>query len=788
MRGKLTFLSGQERVQVRIDQSLSSKAFPVAQLPDSVLEELKKHGATGIAVEIELQDNRQPVIEGGRAHVWLPGGRRQPYTGKPQYNPETTTFRVTGVRFSEERGKRVLHFESVPTPDERKASEVTDPALGYANGNQLVLDGGYKVSQFGRAVPFLDGKSPSIDQNPYNFVALADVHPWEHPTDSDHGEWKPSHASGVLEFDAVALTPFFIPEGFPFDAGADRGRGNRLRSLPRHFCRMKDCEGVIRYAIPGASLKGVLRSGVEALANSRFGTANVAMYNKPIPYRRRVFKCGVLRSTGGRLYVDEGKIAYLHRNDWPGPVPNPVRFRVEEDRRHRWFAKPDNPTDIEIPQLFHGNLLAAGTTKPYTHYVFKKMASSYLIPDAVVHEYQSNIEHSHYETHLKNHGSTYVGVADIEQARNNLKQLQDGMLIYFTIDPSAAVDSFGKNVNYLWPARYSVEQLAGPFFATEQRGLGSPLGLADTLFGFSARHKSDSQPVRGKVRLETLWGDAATSYDTEASWPQSTANEAHKGLCLRLAPLTAPTTRAKARPLYLEGRNGVSASYSDSTPPMLKGRKFYWHQNADGAGGLWSKHLYDDNLHQLVADQCPPPLLALKPGSHFQGRIHFENLSDEELGVLLYALAGDPTRPGSHAIKVGKGKPRGLGSMAISNMKITCFAAAERYKSLNTTTDNQDRTSDRATFVRAFQKWCLKQSRSNLAFPSLPHIQDYDQLHAWPSTEEICYYPVNFSQYSWLPNDGRNPDEPRDRSRPPAMRRSRELRRITKNTNTAGIF
>ena len=772
MRGTLNFLGGSEKVQVRVDKSLSSRAFPASQLPEPVLTELKKHGAKGVAVEIELEGNRQPVVEAGKARVWLPGKRPTAAAGPAQDHQENTVFRVTGVRFSEENGKRVLHFQSSPPPDERKTSQVTDPALGYAVGNQLELDGSYKLSSFGPGVPLLDGKEPSVDRNPYNFVALAGAQPWEQKASSNHSEWKPNHVSGTLEFEAEALTPVFVPEGFPFDAGEDT---RELRAVPRHFCRMKDAEGFIRYAIPGASLKGVLRSAVEALANSRFGTADEKVYGQPIPYRRRAFRCGVLRWDKGKLCVDEGKLAYLHRDDWRSPVPSPVGFRFVE-QRHKLFAKPDHPTETAIPQRFRANLLAAGTRKPYTHYVFKKTSGSHLIPDDVIKAYHDNIDHPHYETHLKNHRGTYVGIGSIENLRKDLKDLSDGIPVYFTVGGGGTVDSFGKNVNYLWPARYSVEQLAGPFFHTEQRGLGSPLGLADTLFGFSAEHKDEHHPFRGKVRLETTWGEVADSYTDEDSWPQGTVDATRKGLCLRLAPLTAPATRAKARPLYLEARKGgASASYSDPQKPVLKGRKFYWHQNAGGSGEVWSKHLYDPELHQLVAEQCPPPLLALRPGSCFRGRIHFDNLSHEEFGALLYALEGSPSN--SHAIKVGKGKPRGLGSTKIGKIAITCFEPAERYESLTQTKGNRDRTGDCAMFVQAFQKWCVKQSGSNLDFALLPHIQDYDRLHTWPGKGEICYYPINFSQYSWLPNADRNPDEPNDRSRPPAMSRARYLRK-----------
>src|SRR5205085_1987959 len=124
-----------------------------------------------------------------------------------------------------------------------------------------------------------------------------------------------------------------------------------------------------------------------------------------------------------------------------------------------------------------------------------------------------------------------------------------------------------------------------------------------------------SHPYRGKVRIETTWGPAAVPYTDEPKSPLHIA--------MRLAPLTAPQTRAKSRPLYLIGRKDGSSSSYDDAHPQLKGRKFYWHQNAGADGLIWAKHQFDAQAHADVEPQCPPPFLALRPKTQFRGRIHF---------------------------------------------------------------------------------------------------------------------------------------------------------------------
>jgi CRISPR-associated protein (TIGR03986 family) len=238
-----------------------------------------------------------------------------------------------------------------------------------------------------------------------------------------------------------------------------------------------------------------------------------------------------------------------------------------------------------------------------------------------------------------------------------------------------------------------------------------------------------------------------------------------------MAPLTAPATRGKSRPLYLApGPGGLSASYSD-TNPELKGRKFYWHQRPPGNELVWEGHKQEPARH--VQPQLPPPIMALKSGETFRGRIQFENLTDQELGALLYALKGPN---GAHALHVGKGKPRGLGSLQVTQLDLRLWNPESDYTSLLVEcTAQAARPEDAEGFVAKFKTWVLEQpGQQGKRFDELGHIRDFNRLHAWPGQQRICYYPINFSNYGWLPDQNRNPDEPSVK-RPEAMKRARDL-------------
>ncbi|MEP6715739.1 MAG: hypothetical protein ABJC09_09190 [Terriglobia bacterium] len=630
-----------------------------------------------------------------------------------------------------------------------KSFGVTDKALGLVEGNQFQRGvPTYEVTSFGPALRPETGPVPSIDRNPYNFVAFAGSQPWPASADpAGHDLLK--DFNGFLEFEAEALTPCFVPAGFPYAPG-NQGPGGRnysqedLRSIDRKFCTMRNGDGVECYAIPGASFKGALRSAVEALTNSRMGVADESYAVNPV-YRRRVFTCGELKRAG---------------NDWEVHELLPSRSGYGAV-----------PLDNEAGLLAH---LRAG--KPLQR-SFDRGSAIFKLSGSLVAAYQKNIlEHPHYEEHYKDYSKEYLPLS--ADWRKELANVKVDDLIYCAVDPGTRqVVNFGKNVNYLWPAVRSLKDLCGAFWPREKPSLEGckdpdpnkatdPADAAEHLFGFTSEHRDGRKPFRGLLSFETLWGPETSSRETQP---------------VELAPLTSPASRGKSRPLYLAPRTDGTCASFDDPGVQVRGRKFYWHQPAPNAG-IWPKHTFagtaplDKQFRQTVVKQCPPPVKALGAGTKFRGRIHLSNVSAHELGALLFALQGDGSF--DPAFHLGKAKARGLGSFRIRVTRLAAFAPADRYASLAGGTVMRNLLPVMPRLISAFQMWCAVNARMAAGSPlsSHAHIRDFIQLHTWPGSTSFRYYPVNFSQYSWLPNDNDPAGEPKPpRRRPPAMSRARDL-------------
>ena len=769
-KGQLRFMDkSQAKVQFHYKKDGSnaqSRALEFDKLPMDLQTKLKAK-PDGVGLSLPITDNRQIDVA-----ALAPGG-----------GPIANQVAVVTRSIRAMNGDWV----ELDTPEsiQREKINITDPSLGLQAGNRIGA-GRFLIPlvTFGAAVDGLGGQIPNIDRNPYNFVEFAGSGPWVEPADTNatHAVADGKRLSGVLSFEMKALTPIFVPGGFPF--GREEREAEETRRTPRHFCRMPNAAGEVCYAIPGSSVKGLLRSEIEALSNSRLGVLlDEEFFNKAIPYRRRSFRAGEINrfdSARNEWEVQEVDVLYLHPRDWPGGgrVGTTVAYGEVAENNKR-FAIPD-PSSTQTGKVrgYYAGLAVAETKKPYVGLILKPGGAKVWLPETIKKAYVENLKHPHYENHKKSEAKAKVKkYANIN--RSEREGLKPGDLIYYTAE-GGKVTTFGKNINYLWPSSQSVTGLCKPWQTPKRLGLEDPLCMAERLFGFSGdlTRDGESHHFRGLLRFETAWGPAAQDYEAERQWEKlergtGAGVKTRTGWRVELAALTGPVTRAKARPLYLQPLNGRSGSWEDSGV-KLRGRKFYWPQaDPTGPGGMWKFHLRDPLLHQNVENQLPPPIHVLGEGTAFSCRIHFRNLTKAELGAVIYVLEG---KGEGHTLRIGKGKPRGLGNVRCNSVEVAVDTSPE---GLLDATPGEAARGDTAGYVAAFQDWVKGKAGGKAEFGEIEHIRSYDHLHWWKEGEQqIRYYPINFKQYGWLPGTdlGNAKGEPDTRDgRPPGMKRAGEL-------------
>jgi CRISPR/Cas system CSM-associated protein Csm3 (group 7 of RAMP superfamily) len=128
-------------------------------------------------------------------------------------------------------------------------------------------------------------------------------------------------------------------------------------------------------------------------------------------------------------------------------------------------------------------------------------------------------------------------------------------------------------------------------------------------------------------------------------------------------------------------------SFEDAVAPkgslVLLGTPLLWTP-ARGGRGLPPRYLERDRAkgRKFYRHARPPsgvdPRACIKSGAELPLRIHFLNLSEAELGVLLTALGLHPSHP--FPIKLGGGKPVGLGSVQIILNRVTLLQGTDALK------------------------------------------------------------------------------------------------------------
>lgn len=167
---------------------------------------------------------------------------------------------------------------------------------------------------------------------------------------------------------------------------------------------------------------------------------------------------------------------------------------------------------------------------------------------------------------------------------------------------------------------------------------------------------------------------------------------------------TVPNILASPKPTtfqhYLEQDSDDIRSlkhYNTDANANIRGYKLYWHRD----NIKWQQiDKQEINKHKTQYTRIKP----VRPNTKFKFRIRFENLSEVELGVLLFVL----DLPENSYHKLGMAKPLGLGSIKIRSR---CFISnrAQRYKKLfhNRNWNLPEDSGDIAEFKQEFERYIL---------------------------------------------------------------------------------
>jgi len=168
--------------------------------------------------------------------------------------------------------------------------------------------------------------------------------------------------------------------------------------------------------------------------------------------------------------------------------------------------------------------------------------------------------------------------------------------------------------------------------------------------------------------------------------------------------------------------------YEDENKPgMIAGRKFYFHRPS----GIIRETIIVETRRGVQQNFRVKPL---DKDSIFYGKVSFENLSEDELDLLIYSLVLNKNM--RH--KIGMGKPAGFGSIKVSIKKMELYDYRKKFSS------NPD---DRRNWINVMENvnltnWINDRTRNYRNNQTSINLLDLRRIWTWnPNDKENYHYP-----------------------------------------------
>lgn len=192
-------------------------------------------------------------------------------------------------------------------------------------------------------------------------------------------------------------------------------------------------------------------------------------------------------------------------------------------------------------------------------------------------------------------------------------------------------------------------------------------------------------------------------------------------------------------------RNHYNSEVGDQKkhPASIRGYKLYWHKNINQNSTEAFEEKSDEIVQKIQSgeDKQHTYIETIKIGNTFKGKIHFENLSDKELGALLFVL----DLPEGCCHKIGMGKSLGLGSIHI---KPTVYFSdrKDRYSSLQSEWKSLEKL-DKQMFTelkKKFEEDMIFELRRQNYFENKESYWDYERMQELKELLDFENKPSNF--------------------------------------------
>ncbi|GEM_PF-120623 len=447
----------------------------------------------------------------------------------------------------------------------------------------------------------------------------------------------------------------------------------KLSNKPDFFYQKKKEEPVI----PGSSLRGMLRTLLEIVSYSKIeSVSKQKLYYRAVAdptlgrdYRQTIsrVKAGyvVEKPDGGFTIVPaqsiNGRTFFKVREEqllsFPNFEPMYKNGKKNEDDYHPQYLRPiwfQPPTGrdrtgrpIETVRSVSdkkGNLPNQGVVvcsgyiegkKKHTVVTAKSNNNPLEISEDLLRDYRDSL-------------------TDFQKDKLSKK---NGCLIdknpIFYLERNGNIEWLGHTPNFRIPYRQGNKTATPLDFIPQTLRQPEDLDLADAIFGYIGKSQN-GKPASYASRVSV--GDAYLEGG------QDNPFYSDESIIPKILASPKPTTFQHYLVQNLPDETRTLKHYGSQPEKetVIRGHKLYWHKGEVLVEDVEeTKENKEDKQHTMMKP--------LRAGLKFKFRIYFENLSDIELGALLWVLKLPGEEPDSYRHKIGMGKPYGLGSIKINS-------------------------------------------------------------------------------------------------------------------------
>lgn len=515
---------------------------------------------------------------------------------------------------------------------------------------------------------------------PYNFIPLSDkiLLPYDSVESLPaHDRIDPSLKTGEICVTMVADTPVFVSDGDKNDPHFFRGSngkymipGSTIRGMVRENMQILGF-GLMR---PGEDLEDIQiyfreiasASGSRDDPLKKYYCAALGIKQMPMPSGRpkaipQLVKSGYLKKEKGKYKIYPSKGSYmLVRRDHPG-----VRcFGTEDARTENVYYRAEGDRVKEIrPAVGEKNGLRRGTLL----YTGKPVRSW-----------------NRQTGRLEDHPNHLYLIPEADWSAQPLTLDEDDVLSYME-DFEKRRNVLGRNRNF-W--NLPLEGREKPVFYVQYEGhvyfgmsrflrIGYRYPLS---YGLPESHKAGMDKLDFPRTILGYVSKNSGSYRSRVSFGDFAAD----GEAYEMPPISM--ILGEPKPSYYPGYV-VGGKHYNHEDFRLRGYKQYWLKEVEAT---------DDNGKPRAATTIRP----LPRGTKFSGTIRYKNLTEAELGLLLWCLR---LEKGCYQ-SVGMAKPYGYGRMRLTIDAIKEFEAPALYDSGSFLVS--DTKSDAAGVEEYIKKYC----------------------------------------------------------------------------------